>query len=211
MQDGQPFGIAVLDVYESKWAIWQVSVDSFYGRLQASTTNAVVRDRFERGEFESLVGNRQLLLTPRATTVCAEDDVVGPDLFDGQHFAELCASWIELLDGMFLAENERREEENQRRKEAKQRGTGGPYTKLAPLLDLGLPGLPSESLWTSTSSCVEEARVEALRVANGCVNLLNYWLDIETARTRKNRTYFKGVGGPEIRIWPCEAPKLSMV
>ena len=211
MQDGQPFGIAVLDVHEGKWAIWQVSVDSFYGRLRASTTNAVVRDHFERTEFEALVGNRQLLVTPRAAVACPEADIAGPELFNGQRFADLCGSWIDLLDGMFRAENKRREAENERRKEAKRAGTGGTYTKLSPLLDLGLPGLPAEALWTSDAACVEEARVEALRVANGCVRLLDYWLDIEAARTRKNRTYFNGVGGPEIRLWPCEAPTLATV
>lgn len=206
MQDVSPFGIAVLDVYQNQWALWQVSVDSFYGRLRASTTNAVVRDHFNRDEFESLVGNRQLLVTPRAAAECPAETIAGPVVFDGHHFTNVCASWIDVLDGMFLAENGRREEENERRKEAKKLGLSGPFTKLAPLLDVGWPGMPAEKEWTSQPDCKTEARLEALRLANGCVRLLDYWLDIEIARTRKNRAYFNGLGGPDIRLWPISAP-----
>lgn len=211
MQDGPPFGIAVLDVYQDQWALWQVSVDSFYGRLRASTTNAVVRDRFIREEFESVVGNRQLLLTPRATAECPPDDVAGPEPFDGHQFINACASWIEALDGLFLQENARREEENERRKEAKKAGLPGPFTKLAPLQDIGWPGMPAETEWTSEPTCQAEARFEALRMANGCVRLLDYWLDIEITRTRKNRAYFNCLGGPDIRLWPTQIPEAARV
>lgn len=211
IQDEPPYGIAVLDVYQNQWALWQVSVDSFYGRLRASTTNAVVRDHFIREEFESIVGNRQLLLTVRAAAVCAPDDVTGPELFDGHQFTNACAAWIDALDGMFSEENRRRMEENQRRKQAKRAGLPGPYTTLAPLLDPGWPGAPDEADWTSAASCSAGATAESLRLANGCVRLLNYWLDIEAARTRKNRAYFNGLGGPEIRLWPTKIPEAARV
>lgn len=208
MRDRQPFGIAILDVYQGQWALWQVSVDNFSGRLRASKTNAVVRDRFNRVEFEALVGNRHLLLTPRAEATVPDEAVEGPTRFDGQGFVSACESWIDRLDGLFLAENERRAAENKLQAEAKKSGLiAGPYKKLSPLQDPGWPGAPAPSAWSSDLACDVDARTEALRLADGCVRLLDYWLDIEVARTKKNRTYFNGLGGPELRIWPSPLPE----
>ncbi|GAA1917232.1 hypothetical protein GCM10009688_22880 [Arthrobacter gandavensis] len=208
MGEKQPFGIAVLDVYQNQWALWQVSVDSFSGRLRASKTNAVVRDRFNRAEFEALVGNRHLLMTPRAEVFVPEGAVDGPTRFSGEDFVSMSESWIDHLDGLFRTENERRLAENKAQAEAKKSGQiTGPLKKLSPLQDPGWPGAPDTSAWSSDLGCELDARAEALRLADGCVRLLDYWLDIEVARTKKNRTYFHGVGGPEVRTWPSPAPE----
>ena len=206
--DKQPFGIAVLDVHQDEWVLWQVSVDNFSGRLRASKTNAVVRDCFNRDEFESLVGNRHLLVTPRAEGVVSIGAIQGPSRFDGHDFVSVCESWIDHLDELFRAENERRLAENKLRAEAKKSGElPGPYKKLSPLVDPGWPGAPAASAWSSDPTCEVDAVTEALRLANGCVRLLDYWLDIEVARTKKSRTYFDGVGGPEVRTWPSPLPE----
>jgi len=163
----QPFGITVLDVYQSQWVLWQVSVDSFSGRLRASKTNAVVRDRFNRVEFEALVGNRHLLVTPRAEVAVPEGALDGATRFRGDDFVSVSESWIDHLDGLFRAENERRLAENKAKAEAKKSGQiTGPYKKLSPLQDPGWPGAPAASTWSSDPACEVDGPTEVLRLAD---------------------------------------------
>ncbi len=208
--DSVMHGIAVLDIHGDRWAIWQVSAVALTGPLRAAPTNAVVTDGFDERVFQSLAYKRPVYLTARARKHCTEDTVLKAAQFDPDVFIEDCRSWVDLLQDMFWAENERRAAYNtttvKARKEARLTGAPIPdYQRQAPLLDIDWPAPPLASTWESAADCVEPVNQEALRVANGCIRLLNYWLDIENDRLRKSRTYFNGVGGPLVRSWPVPA------
>lgn len=207
-------GIAVLDIHDDRWAVWQVSAVALTGPLRAAPTNAVVTDGFDERVLHSLTYQRPVYLTARARKHCSEDIVLGAPQFDPKVFIADCTSWVDLLQDMFWAENERRAAHNtatvKARKEA--RATGAPlpeYQRQAPLLDIDWPAPPLPSAWESAVDCVDPVNQEALRVANGCIKLLNYWLDIENDRLRKSRTYFNGVGGSSIRSWPVPAASIG--
>jgi hypothetical protein len=207
-------GIAVLDIHEDRWAMWQVSANAVRGPLRATTTNAVVTDGFDERVFHSLAYKRPVYLTARARKHCTEDIVMEAPQFDPEAFIADCTSWIDLLQDMFWAENDRRAAYNSERVEARKeaRATGAPlpeYRRQAPLLDIDWPAPPIPAAWETAVDCVDPVNQEALRVANGCVRLLNYWIDIENDRLRKSRTYFNGVGGTAIRSWPVSAPALG--
>lgn len=203
-------GIAVLDIHDGQWALWQVSVNAFTGPLRATATNAIVSDGFDQNAFRSLTGDRQLLLTTRANAKCTEPQVLEAPRFSPNAFIADCRSWMDMLQDLFWAENDRRVAYNlakvQERKEARAAGLPAlEYKRQAPLLDIDWPASPPSSVWESKIDCVEPVRSEALRIANGCVRLLNYWLDLEADRTRRTRTYFNGAGGPAVRMWPVPA------
>ena len=209
-------GVAILDIHDGRWALWQVSVDTFTGPLRASATNAVTSDGFDENAFRSLSGGRQLFLTARAEEKCVEPQVLQAPRFDPEAFIADCRSWVNLLQDLFWAENERRSAYNegrvQERKAARAAGLPVPdYKRQAPLLDIDWPAPPLSSAWESDQDCSEPVSVEALRIANGCIRLLNYWLEIETDRTRRTRTYFEGIGGARVRAWPVPAPEASHV
>jgi hypothetical protein len=203
-------GIAVLDIHEGRWAIWQVSALALTGSLRASATNAVVTEGFDERVFHSLSYKRPVLMTSRAQKHCTEPVVLEAPAFDPDVFVSDCTSWVDLLQDMFWAENDRRASHNaakvKARKEARAAGEPLPeYQRQAPLLDIDWPAPPAASAWESTVECVEPVNKEALRVANGCIRLLNYWLDIENDRLRRSRKYFNAVGGPSVRSWPVPA------
>jgi hypothetical protein len=203
-------GIAVLDIYEGRWAVWQVSALALTGSLRASATNAVVTDGFDERVFHSLSYKRPVLMTSRAQKHCTEPAVLEAPAFDPEVFVSDCTSWVDLLQDMFWAENDRRAAHNaakvKARKEARTAGKPLPeYQRQAPLLDIDWPAPPAASAWESTVECVEPVNKEALRVANGCIRLLNYWLDIENDRLHRSRKYFNAVGGPLVRSWPVPA------
>jgi hypothetical protein len=203
-------GIAILDIHEDKWAIWQVSALALTGSLRASATNAVITDGFDERVFHSLSYKRPVLLTSRARKHCTEAVVLEAPPFDPEIFVSDCSSWVDLLQQMFWAENDRRAAYNtskvKERKEARAAGEPLPdYQRRAPLLDIDWPAPPLTSAWESAVECIEPVNEEALRVANGCVRLLNYWLDIENDRLRKSRKYLNGIGGPSVRSWPTPA------
>lgn len=207
-------GIAVLDIHDDRWAVWQVSAVALTGPLRAAPTNAVVTDGFDERVLHSLAYQRPVYLTARARKHCTEDIVLGVPQFDPEVFIADCTSWVDLLQDMFWAENERRAAYNtatvKARKEA--RATGAPlpeYQRQAPLLDIDWPAPPLPSAWESSVNCVDPVNQEALRVAHGCIKLLNYWLDIENDRLRKSRTYFNGIGGSSVRSWPVPASSMG--
>lgn len=206
-EDTTPHGITVLDIHGGQWALWQVSVTTMSGPLRATNTNAVVTDGFDEKAFLSLTYHRPVLLTARAGRVCDEPMVLDSTRFDPEEFIGLCDSWIDLLQGMFWAENDHRAALNaknaQHRKDAKAAGLPVPeYKRLAPLKDIDWPAVPLASSWVTDVESPHPVTVESLRVANGCAGLLNFWLEIEADRTRKTRTYLKGIGGPKMRQWP---------
>lgn len=210
-EDTTPHGIAVLDIHGGRWALWQVSVTSMTGPLRAMNTNAVVSDGFDEKAFLSLSYHRPVLLTARARQVCDVPMVLEAAQFDPEEFIALCDSWVDLLQGMFWAENDRRAALNaknaQHRKAAKAAGLPVPeYQRLGPLKDIDWPGVPPASSWATEAGARDPVTVEALRVANGCARLLNFWLEIEADRTRKTRTYLEGIGGPDVRQWPRPTP-----
>lgn len=211
-RDATPHGITVLDIHDGRWALWQVSATTMNGPLRATSTNAVVTDGFDEKAFLSLTYRRPVLLTARAGQVCTEPIILEAAPFDPEQFIADCDAWINLLQGMFWAENDRRAEANaenaRRRKEAKAAGAPAvEYKRLAPLKDIDWPGAPPASSWSTDTDSPEPVTVEALRVANGCARLLNFWLDIETDRTRKTRqSYLNGIGGPVVRRWPEPVP-----
>jgi hypothetical protein len=203
-------GIAVLDIYEDRWAIWQVSALALTGSLRASATNSVVTDGFDERVFRSLSYKRPVLMTSRARKHCTEAAVLEATAFDPEVFVSDCTSWVDLLQNIFWTENDRRTAYNtdkvKARKEARAAGAPLPeYKRQAPLQDIDWPAPPVASAWQSMVECVEPVNKEALRVANGCIRLLNYWLDIENDRLRRSRKYFNGVGGPAVRSWPVPA------
>ncbi|KUG51719.1 hypothetical protein AVL61_15880 [Kocuria rosea subsp. polaris] len=213
-EDTTPHGITVLDIHGGRWALWQVSVTTMTGPLRAMNTNAVVADGFDEKAFLSLTYHRPVLLTARARQVCDVPVVLEAAQFDPEEFIALCDSWVDLLQGMFWAENDRRAalnaENAQHRKDAKAAGRPAPeYQRLAPLKDIDWPGVPPASSWSTDTESQEPVTVEALRVANGCARLLNFWLEIEADRTRKARTYLKGIGGPQVRHWPQPTPSAA--
>lgn len=204
-----PFGVAILDIHDGNWALWQVSVDSSKGSLRAVATNAVVSAGFNEKAFCGITGDRQLLLTARAEAKCTEPMVFDAPRFSPVEFLETCNGWVAVLEGLFQAENQRRSDYNavkvQERKDA--RASGAPaveYKRKSPLQGIDWPAPPLSANWESDIECNAPVVGEALRVANGCVRLLNYWLDIELNRTRRNRTYFNGVGGQNFRAWPVK-------
>lgn len=203
-------GIAVLDIHEDRWAVWQVSSLALTGALRASATNAVVTDGFDERVFRSLSYKRPVLLTSRARKHCTEVTVREAPEFVPEVFVSDCTSWVDLLQDMFWAENDRRAAYNadkaKARKDARAAGEPLPeYQRQAPLQDIDWPAPPLASAWESTVECLEPVNQEALRVANGCIRLLNYWLEIENDRLRRSRKYFNEVGGPTIRSWPVPA------
>lgn len=203
-------GIAILDIHDGRWALWQVSANAFTGPLRATATNAVTSDGFDEKAFRSLAGDRQLLLTARAEAKCTEPQVLEAPRFNPDGFIRDCRSWVDLLQDLFWAENDRRAAYNtskvQERKDARAAGRTVPeYKRQAPLLDIDWPAPPPSSVWESDRDCTEPVSQEALRIANGCVRLLNYWLEIEADRTRRTRTYFGGAGGTSVRTWPVPA------
>lgn len=209
--DAATRGIAVLDIHDGSWALWQISTNSFAGPLRATATNAVVTDGFDEKAFHSLTYSRPLLMTARARQKCTEHTVLDAPGFDPAGFLNECRSWVDLLQSMFWAENERRAAYNtqkvQQRQEARKAGTTLPgYQRQTQLGDIDWPAPPPASAWETDTDCGDPVNREALRVANGCIGLLNYWLEIEADRTRKARKYFNGIGGPAVRHWPVPAP-----
>lgn len=207
-------GIAVLDIHENRWAIWQVSAMSLTDSPRASATNAVVTDGFDERVFRSLSYKRPVLLTSRARKHCTETVVLEASAFDPKVFVRDCTSWVDLLQDLFWLENDRRAAHNadkiQARKNARAAGEPLPeYQRQGPLQDIDWPAPPLPSVWASTVECVEPANREALRVANGCIQILNYWLEIENDRLRASRKYFNGIGGPAVRSWPVPATALK--
>ncbi|MFJ4027457.1 hypothetical protein ACIPWF_09705 [Paenarthrobacter sp. NPDC089989] len=204
-------GIAVLDVHDGRWAVWQVSTASLTGSGRAGSTNAVVTDGFDERVFRSLTYNRPIFLTSRAQKHCQERVVLEATAFLPEEFLADCASWTGYLQGLFWAENDSRREYNANmaaaRKEAKAAGLPLPeFQRRAPLQDIDWPAPPLQSVWESSPACEDPVNVEALRVANGCIQLLNYWQEIESDRLKKSRSYFKEAGGPVARPWPSQAP-----
>ncbi|MEC3853888.1 hypothetical protein [Paenarthrobacter ureafaciens] len=204
-------GIAVLDVHDGCWAVWQVSTASLTGSGRAGSTNAVVTDGFDERVFRSLTYNRPIFLTSRAQKHCQERVVLEATAFLPEEFLADCASWTDYLQGLFWAENDSRREYNANmaaaRKEAKAAGLPLPeFQRRAPLQDIDWPAPPLQSVWESSPACEDPVTVEALRVANGCIQLLNYWQEIESDRLKKSRSYFKEAGGPVARPWPSQAP-----
>lgn len=146
-RDATPHGITVLDIHDGRWALWQVSATTMNGPLRATSTNAVVTDGFDEKAFLSLTYRRPVLLTARARQVCTEPIILEAAPFDPEQFIADYDAWINLLQGMFWAENDRRAEakaENaRRRKEAKAAGAPAVESKrLAPLKDIDWPGAP---------------------------------------------------------------------
>lgn len=208
-------GIAVLDVLEGRWAIWQVSTPPMTGSARAASTNAVVTDGFDERVFRSLSYKRPIIMTARAQKHCQEDAVLEATAFEPDVFLADCASWIDRLQDLFWAENENRKDYNasmaKARREAKAAGGTLPeYQRRAPLQDIDWPAPPHAAAWESSPDCEDSVNKEALRVANGCIQLLNYWLEIENDRLRKSRTYFKGIGGPALRPWPEPASDVAV-
>jgi hypothetical protein len=208
-----PHGIAVLDIHDGRWALWQVSVNSSSGPLRASSTNAIVTDGYDRAAFDCVAYNRPVLLTERAQIACSEQYVLDSVKMNPETFLGDCDSWVTSLQQLFWDENDRRLAHNllltERRKAAKATGALVPETKrLAPLKDIDWPAPPPSSMWESDPACTEPASEEALRIARGCIRLLNYWLDIESDRTRKNRSHFHGAG-TAIRTWPIPVQEVS--
>lgn len=208
-----PHGIAVLDIHDGRWALWQVSVNSSSGPLRASSTNAIVTDGYDRAAFDCAAYNRPVLLSERAQIACSEEYVLDSVRMNPETFLRDCDSWVSSLQHVFWDENDRRLDHNvlltERRKAAKATGAPLPETKrLAPLQDIDWPAPPPSSLWESDPACTKPAPEEALRIARGCIRLLNYWLDIESDRTRKNRPHFHGAG-TAIRTWPMPVQEVS--
>ncbi|AOY74201.1 hypothetical protein ARZXY2_4702 (plasmid) [Arthrobacter sp. ZXY-2] len=206
-------GIAVLDIQDGRWAIWQVSTASITGSGRAGSTNAVVTEGFDEGVFLSLTYNRPVFLTSRAQKHCQERVVMEATAFVPEDFLADCASWTDHLQELFWAENDSRREYNASmaaaRREAKASGLPLPdFQRRAPLQDIDWPAPPPARVWESSPACEDPVNVEALRVANGCIQLLNYWQEIENDRLKKSRSYFKEAGGPASRPWPTPAPKL---
>ena len=204
-----PHGIAVLDIYDGQWALWQVSVNSAGGPVRASSTNAIVTEGFDAAAFDCISYNRPLLLTERALIVCREQPVLDAIRLQPDAFLRDCEHWVSSLQQIFWDENDRRLAHNLQnsadRKAARAAAAPLPETKrLAPLVDIDWPAPPPPSAWESDTACSESASSEALRIAKGCIRLMNYWLDIETDRTRKNRIYFHGAG-IAVRAWPVPA------
>ncbi|MCP1415432.1 hypothetical protein [Paenarthrobacter sp. A20] len=205
-------GIAVLDVHDGRWAVWQVSTASLTGSGRAGSTNAVVTEGFDERVFLSLTYNRPVFLTSRAQKHCQERVVLDTTAFVPEDFLRDCASWVDYLQGLFWAENDSRREYNATtataRKEAKAAGLPLPdFQRRAPLQDIDWPAPPLSSVWESSPACEDPVNVEALRIANGCIQLLNYWQEIENDRLKKSRSYYKGAGGPVARPWPTRAPE----
>lgn len=205
--EAEPYGVVVLDIHEGIWALWQVSVDGSKGPLRATATNAVVSRGFNESAFRSLSGDRQLLLTSRAEKECTVPLVVESVRFVPEAFTTMCVSWVDMLEDSFQAENLRRSTFNsdmaRERKDARAAGAETKkYMRKSPLVGVDWPVPPPISAWKSDAGCTEAAVGEALRIANGCIRLINYWLDIEANRTHRGRSYFKGVGGNKVRAWP---------
>ena len=206
-----PHGVAVLDIYDGRWALWQVSANSATGPMRASSTNAIVTDGFDAAAFDCVSYNRPVLLSERALIACDEQRVLDSARMKPEVFLQDCESWVSSLQQIFWDENDRRLAHNiqvsEARKAAKAEGALVPEMKrLAPLQDIDWPAPPPSSAWESDSGCTKPASEEALRIARGCIRLLNYWLDIESDRTRKNRSYFHSVDNA-IRPWPSPASK----
>lgn len=204
-----PHGISVLDIHAGKWALWQVSTHSAGGPVRASATNAIVTDGFDARAFDCVTYNRPILLTERASAACSEQRVLDTVTLQPHVFLQDCESWVSSLQQKFWDENDRRLVHNaqiaEERKAAKTAGTPLPTTKrLAPLQDIDWPAPPPSSLWETDPDCIETASSEALRISKGCIQLLDYWLGIESDRTRKNRAYFHEAG-TDIRSWPTPA------
>lgn len=207
--ESAPYGVAVLDIHDGIWALWQVSVDGSKGPMRATPTNAVVSNGFSESAFRSLSGDRELLLTSRAEKECTVPLVLESIRFVPDIFIATCASWVEMLEECFQAENHRRRTFNsdmaRERKEARAAGTKlKGYARKSQLVGVDWPVAPPTSAWISDVDCTEAAVGEALRIANGCVRLIDYWLDIELHRTHRSRAYFKGVGGDRVRAWPVQ-------
>ncbi|WP_146065722.1 hypothetical protein [Arthrobacter pityocampae] len=208
--DATSHGIAVLDIHDGRWGIWQVSAVAFTGPLRATATNAVVSDGFDERAFRSLTYKRQILLTARAEQACDEPQVFDAPMFDPDTFVAHCTSWVDILQDMFWQENDRRAAYNRtkvaERKAARSAGQVPPdYQRQAPLLDIDWPACPDPDVWKTSKGCTDPVNAEALRVANGCIKLLNFWIDIENDRLRKSRKYLNGAGGPTVRPWPTLA------
>jgi hypothetical protein len=207
-------GIAVLDIHDGKWAIWQVSTAQITGSGRAESTNAVVTDGFDERVFRSLSYQRPVVMTSRAQKHCQEQAILEAPTFEPDAFLADCSSWIDLLQDLFWAENENRNEYNagmtKARKDAKAAGRPLPqYQRRAPLQDIDWPAPPHPHVWESSPDCDDPVNKEALRVANGCIQLLNYWREIENDRLRKSRSYFYGTGGLSPRAWPESATKVA--
>lgn len=205
-------GIAVLDIHNGRWAVWQVSTASFTGSGRAGSTNAVVTEGFDERGFLSLAYNRPVILTSRAQKHCQESVVLAATAFVPEEFIADCTSWIDYLQGLFWAENDSRREYNasvaKARKDAKTAGLPLPdFQRRAPLQDIDWPAPPLPRFWESSLACEDPVNVEALRVANGCIQLLNYWQEIESDRLKKSRSYFREAGGSVLRPWPTPSPK----
>jgi hypothetical protein len=211
--DRAPLGIAVVDAFQDDWAFWQVSVSAFNGPVRAEATNAVTSHGFDKNAFESLSWNRPVLVSARARAGYDNSDLADVEKADMGQLLESAYSWTNHLQDLFWQENDRRKRMNQvavqQRKEARQRGEAVPakYNRLTRLQDIDWPAPPPADLWSSHELSTESPRSEALRLARGCVSLLNYWLEIERERTKKNRKYFSDTGGPNIRLWPVPAPR----
>jgi hypothetical protein len=209
-----PHGIAVLDIHEGRWAWWQVSMSSAGGPLRASPTNAIVTEGFDGAAFDCVSYNRPVLLSERALIACREQRVLDSVRLRPDIFLQDCESWVSALQQTFWDENDRRLAHNLQlsadRKAAKAVGAPVADTKrLAPLQDIDWPAPPPSSAWESDAACTRPVSEEALRIARGCIRLLNYWLDIESYRTRKNRSYLHDAS-TRIRPWPSPAIELSM-
>ena len=160
MADTAPFGVAILDIHDGEWALWQVSTDRAKGPMRAIATNAVVSTGFDEKAFRSLAGDRQVLLTARAKNKCTEPLVLEAVPFSPSDFLDLCSTWVDMLEDLFQAENLRRTEFNsakvQERKDARAAGQKpGEYKRLAPLTGVDWPLPPPSSLWESQIDCTE--------------------------------------------------------
>ena len=177
--------------------------------MRASSTNAIVTDGFDGAAFDCVSYNRPVLLSERALIACQEQRVLDSVRLKPEVFLQDCESWVSALQQTFWDENDRRLAHNLQlsadRKAAKATGALGPDTKrLAPLQDIDWPAPPPSSVWESDPACTKPVSEEALRIARGCIRLLNYWLDIESDRARKSRPYFHDAG-TAIRPWPSAA------
>lgn len=204
-----PHGVAVLDIHDGRWALWQVSVHPTGGPMRASSTNAIVTDGFDAAAFDCVSYNRPLLLSERALIACDEQRVLDSARMKPKDFLRDCESWVSSLQQTFWNENDRRLAHNvqvaEDRKAARAAGLlVSDMKRLAPLQDIDWPAPPPSSVWESDPLSTKSASEEALRIARGCIQLLNYWLDIESDRTRKSRPYFHRAGAA-IRPWPSPA------
>lgn len=207
-----PRGITVVDVEDDVWAYWQVSISSFNGPPRAVNTNAVVSTGFDKRSFESLAWQRPVLLSHRVLAGYDNHALLDANQADMDLLLEQSYDWVNYLDGLFWAENQRRVDHNQRqvvhRKAARKRGETVPkkYERLGALQEISWPAPPSRNLWDTAQKSSAGPKEEAMRLAEACVRLLDYWLDIESERTKKTRKYFSETGGVDIRRWPEPTP-----